>query len=108
VPDTVLAALTQHFMNVEAATALDEKGRAHELVFANGKGGPISRTWLHRAVWSPALAAVGLPKGTHFHELRHYPRLAAHRRRRECQGRAEATRSRIRGRDTQHVRTPVA
>jgi integrase len=23
-------------------------------------------------VWSPAPTAVGLPKGTHFHELRHY------------------------------------
>lgn len=72
VPDSVLTALTEHFKNVEPATALDEKGQAHELVFANGKGGPISRTWFHRAVWSPALLAVGLPKGTHFHELRHY------------------------------------
>ncbi len=72
VPDSVLTALTEHFKNVEPAPALDEKGHAHELVFANGKGGPISRTWFHRAVWSPALVAVGLPKGTHFHELRHY------------------------------------
>ena len=71
-PDTVLTALAEHFKSVEPATALDEQGRAHELVFANNKGGPISRTWFHRAVWSPALASVGLPKGTHLHELRHY------------------------------------
>lgn len=81
-PDTVLTALAEHFTLIEPATALDEKGRAHELVFANSKGGPISRTWFHRTVWSPALAAVGLPKGTHFHDyadLRVVPTSAANR-----------------------------
>lgn len=56
IPDTVLTALAEHFKSVESATARDEQGRAHELVFANNKGGPISRTWFHRAVWSPSLA----------------------------------------------------
>lgn len=71
-PDSVLSALTEHFKQFAPATTLDDKNRPHELVFSNGKDAPIRRTWFHRAVWSPALTAVGLPKGTHFHELRHY------------------------------------
>lgn len=71
-PDSVLAALAKHFEQFPAATTLDGKNRTHELVFSSSKNAPISRTWFHRTVWSPALAAVGLPKGTHFHELRHY------------------------------------
>ena len=107
-PDTVLTVLAEHFKSVEPATALDEQGRAHELVFANNKGGPISRTWFHRAVWSPALAAVGLPKGTHFHELPPLLRLPAHRRRRKREGRPEAARSCLGRGDSEHLRTPVA
>jgi integrase len=44
----------------------------HQLLFTNDRGGPISRTRFSEAVWQPAIARAGLPRGTRFHDLRHY------------------------------------
>jgi len=70
--DVVLAALAQHVRDYPAATALDERGRSSELVFADESGRPVSRTYFHRKAWAPAVRRVGLPAGTRFHELRHF------------------------------------
>jgi integrase len=41
------------------------------LVFTSPRGGSIRRNRFHESVWAPGVAAVGLPKGTRFHALRH-------------------------------------
>jgi len=46
--DVVLAALSEHLKNYPAATAMDYRGRASQLVFSDEKGRPISRTHFHR------------------------------------------------------------
>lgn len=70
--DVVLEALSAHHAAVPATVTHDARGREIELMFSDDKGRPIGRTWFSRGVWCPAVAAVGLPKGTHFHELRHF------------------------------------
>lgn len=42
------------------------------LIFANEKGEPIRRNRFSDGVWLPAVDRASLPKGTHFHEARHY------------------------------------
>jgi integrase len=45
--------------------------RTAKLIFVNGNGDPINRSgWSH--LWTPAVAATGLPQGFGFHGLRHY------------------------------------
>jgi integrase len=70
--DVVISALSAHFAAFPPTTAYDQQGRGRELVFADDRGRPISRTYFHRRVWAPVAAAAGLPAGTHFHELRHF------------------------------------
>ena len=72
IPDVVLEALAEHFVSWPAAVVLDAAGAEHELVFASHGGHPIRRTAFHARVWSKTLAAAGIPRGTRFHELRHY------------------------------------
>jgi integrase len=43
-----------------------------QLLFTNDRDGPISRTRFSEAVWQPAIARAGLPRGTRFHDMRHY------------------------------------
>ncbi len=62
VPDLVLEALAEHI-------AAYPRG-PWNLVFANTRGGCLDRRNLHRT-WTVALRVAGLPKGTHFHDLRH-------------------------------------
>lgn len=70
--DVVLEELAHHVATVPAAHTADGRGRPVELVFSDDKDQPIGRTLFHRRVWAPAVSTVGLPKGTHFHELRHF------------------------------------
>jgi integrase len=70
--DVVLEALAEHVKRYPSATALDERGRPSDLVFSDAKSRPVSRTYFHRRAWAPAVQRVGLPKGTRFHELRHF------------------------------------
>lgn len=70
--DVVLEILSEHLQSYPAATAMDDRGRASQLVFSDEKGRPISRTDFHRRAWAPAVKGVGLPAGTRFHELRHF------------------------------------
>ena len=63
-PDVVLDALAGHL----AAFPAGEDG----LVFTADRGGAIRRNRFSEAVWVPAVARVGLAKGTGFHSLRHY------------------------------------
>ena len=70
--DVVLQALSEHVSSFPASTTKDARGRSVELLFADDRGNPLGRTWFHRRVWTPAVAAVGLPTGTHFHQLRHF------------------------------------
>jgi integrase len=41
-------------------------------VFTNDGGRPLRRTRFSDQAWQPAVAAAGLPTGTHFHDLRHF------------------------------------
>jgi integrase len=41
-------------------------------LFASPSGGPMVRTMFMHAAWRPAANAVGLPKGTSLHALRHF------------------------------------
>lgn len=44
-----------------------------ELLFSGIKGAPLRSSSFHRAVeWAGAVEAAGLPKGFHFHDLRHF------------------------------------
>ncbi len=70
--DVVLDALSAHVKAIDAVPVLDQRGREFALLFSDGKGRPIRRTWFNHQVWGPAVLAAGLPKGTHFHELRHF------------------------------------
>jgi integrase len=63
-PAVVLEVLARHF----AAFPVGE----HQLLFTNDREEPISRTRFSEAVWRPAIARAGLPRGTRFHDLRHY------------------------------------
>lgn len=40
------------------------------LVFVGTKGAPLNNSNFNRVVWRPARAAVGIPAGTHLHDLR--------------------------------------
>ncbi len=42
------------------------------LVFTDDDGAAIRRTSFSREIWRPAVAATGAPRGTGFHDLRHY------------------------------------
>ena len=70
--DVVLQALSEHVSSFPASTTKDARGRSVQLLFADDRGNPLGRTWFHRRVWTPAVRAVGLPTGTHFHQLRHF------------------------------------
>src|ERR1044072_7822147 len=63
-PRVVIDALAQHLGRF--GTGDDE------LVFTTEQGHPIRRTGFSAKVWIPSVARAGLPKGTHFHDLRHY------------------------------------
>lgn len=41
-------------------------------VFTTERGRPLRRTRFSAQAWQPAVAASGLPAGTHFHDLRHF------------------------------------
>lgn len=63
-PTVVVDALAEH---------LTRFGPGEEdLVFTTPLGRPIRRTNFSATVWIPSVARAGLPKGTHFHDLRHY------------------------------------
>ena len=70
--DVVLEALSSHVAAFPPAIALDSRKRPMELIFSDDRGRPISRTWFNHQVWGPAVLAAQLPKGSHFHELRHF------------------------------------
>ncbi len=70
--DIVLEALSAHVKGNDPVTVLDQRGRGFALLFSDDKDRPIRRTWFHHQVWTPAVLSSGLPKGTHFHELRHF------------------------------------
>jgi integrase len=63
-PAVVVDALAEHLARFGTGE--------HELVFTTGNRSPIRRTNFSATVWVPSVARAGLPKGTHFHELRHY------------------------------------
>jgi integrase len=63
-PKVVIDALAEHLGRF--GTGDDE------LVFTTEQGHPIRRTGYSAQVWIPSVARAGLPKGTHFHDLRHY------------------------------------
>jgi integrase len=62
-PDVVLEALSGQV----SAFGTGE----HDLIFPNVDGRPIRRTRFSE-IWRPAVARAGLPKGTRFHDLRHF------------------------------------
>lgn len=64
-PDVVVDALRTH---LERFPVRHPEG----LVFTDGDGHAIRRTAFSREVWGPAVEAVGAPRGTGFHDLRHY------------------------------------
>jgi len=70
--DVVLEALSAHVKSNDPVSVLDQRGRGYPLLFSDDKDRPIRRTWFHHQVWTPAVFFAGLPKGTHFHELRHF------------------------------------
>lgn len=63
-PNVVVTALAEHLATFGTGD--------HGLVFTTAGGKGISRTRFSEAVWVPAVASAGLPKGTRFHDLRHY------------------------------------
>ena len=65
-PDVVLDALSRHLAAFPPAEGPDAP------VFTRPDGAGISRTRFSASVWVPAVARVGLPKGTGFHSLRHF------------------------------------
>ncbi len=62
-PAVVLDALAAHLANYDPGP--------DGLVFTAPNGGPIRRNRLSET-WRAAVAAAGVPQGTHFHDLRHY------------------------------------
>ncbi len=70
--DVVLEALSSHVATFPPAITQDSRKRPVELIFSDDKGRPLSRTWFNHQVWGPAVLAAKLPKGSHFHELRHF------------------------------------
>ena len=63
-PRVVVDALADHLRRYPA--------RLDGWVFTDDTGVPLRRTAFSREVWRPAVAAVGAPVGTGFHDLRHY------------------------------------
>jgi integrase len=63
-PNVVVSALAEHLGKFGTGE--------HELVFSTASGKGISRTRFSEAVWVRSVARAGLPKGTRFHDLRHY------------------------------------
>jgi integrase len=61
--DLVLAEITAHMQQWEPGP--------EELLITNASGKPLSRSSFYDH-WSAAVEAVGLPKGTRFHDLRHF------------------------------------
>jgi len=70
--DVVLDALSAYGKTVAAVPVLDQRGLEFALLVSDDTGRPIRRTRFNHQVWGPAALAAGLPKGTHFHELRHF------------------------------------
>jgi integrase len=67
-PAGLTAVLAHHLEQYgpRSGSALDRGG----LVFTASNGAPLRRSNFRRQVWQPALAAVGLPRDVHFHDLR--------------------------------------
>lgn len=63
IPPHIIGTLEHHM------TTYAQPG-ARGLVFVGAKGGPIRRNNFSSKVWKPAAAAVGLPEGSHLHDLR--------------------------------------
>ena len=63
-PNVVVDALAAHL----AEFPVEPDG----LLFTTTFGKRLTRSWFGHAVWSPAREAASLPKGTRFHDLRHY------------------------------------
>jgi integrase len=63
IPPHIIGAL-QHHMTTYAQAG------SRGLVFVGAKGGPVRRNNFSSKVWKPAAAAVGLPEGSHLHDLR--------------------------------------
>jgi integrase len=63
IPPHIIGTLEEHM------TTYAQPG-ARGLVFVGAKGGPIRRNNFSSKVWKPAAAAVGLPEGSHLHDLR--------------------------------------
>lgn len=55
-----------------AAHLAEYPPRGDGFVFTTERGRPLRRTSFSAQAWQPAVAAAGLPAGTHFHDLRHF------------------------------------
>lgn len=64
-PDVVLDALAGH-------PAAFPAGEGDSLIFTAPDGAGIRRNRFSEGAWLPAVERAGLPKGTHFHDLRHF------------------------------------
>lgn len=79
-PDIATAALAEHmrcFAPVDSHFDGCKPGRCvdgctYGVIFTNNVGKPLSRSVFNPHVWQKAVAKVGLPSGTGFHELRHF------------------------------------
>ena len=103
----------------KAAVPLDDlilaKISAHLARWPIGKSGLVMTNRCGRMVqrssfgwcWREAVEAAGLPEGTRFHDLRHFLREHADRRRAVPQGGPGADAARHPRRDDGHVRAPV-
>lgn len=63
-PEVVVDALAEHLASYPTAGG--------GFLFTDANGGPLRRNRFNEKVWHPAIKAVGLPKGTGFHDLRHF------------------------------------
>jgi integrase len=73
VGESVLTALARHLELFPPRTSLRGiDGREQLLVFTDETGAPIRRTAFSAKAWTKVVTAAGLPKGTTFHDLRHY------------------------------------
>lgn len=62
------------FVADELALHLREAGVSDPsaLVFSSRQGRPLWSSWFYKWAWQPAVARAGLPRGTRFHDLRHF------------------------------------
>lgn len=64
--------LAQVVIDALAAHIAKYPPTANGLLFTDAMGEPLRRAQFGHAVWRPTVAAAGMPKGTKFHELRHF------------------------------------